>query len=274
MVLSTSQLRNAWHPPCDQKMVTIKTASGAKITVDVRTAEAFRTLLAIFNKHNYVLRKTDTGAYNCRHINHNPNYGWSLHAYGIAADFNWGTNPWSGRYITDMPSAMVQEVLSIRTNKNNKRVFRWGGDWDYDSNTPHKYYDTMHYEIVCTPDDLSQGVYIRGSGERMDLYLNRGESGSHIENFQNLLNGVLLATGNKPGDELLIGVDGVWGERTSQALQHVIARMLTYDFHKLGNTPRPGRTMAADGQDKFSVVNLAWLGAVIAERELPVEENV
>lgn len=149
-MLTTTQLRKAWGPPCRPASwrVTIALHGDGRITVDTRTQAAFVALNACLRAHSYRTRRGDTGAYNCRRITGGT--GYSLHAYGIAADLNWQTNPYSKRLITDMPPAMVAAIKAIRT-RNGRQVFGWGGD--YRTNK-----DAMHFEVVCTPGDLATGI--------------------------------------------------------------------------------------------------------------------
>lgn len=150
MTLSTSALRTAWAPACQPKGTVY--------------LDAYRALDAVLKAHGYGPRPTDTGAYNCRKITGGT--GYSLHAYGpgdrftfwtgvtistsLAVDINWQTNPYGPRLVTDMPRAMVDAVLRIRT-RNGQQVWRWGGD--YSTNK-----DAMHFEIVCDPRDLGTGI--------------------------------------------------------------------------------------------------------------------
>jgi hypothetical protein len=149
-MLTTSQLRNAWGPACApaSHRVTIDLHGAGRITVDRRTQAAFVALNACLKAHGYAIRRADTGAYNCRRITGGT--GYSLHAYGIAADLNWQTNPYGRNLVTDMPPAMRAAIKAIRT-RNGRQVFGWGGD--YRTNK-----DAMHYEVVCTPADLATGI--------------------------------------------------------------------------------------------------------------------
>ena len=149
MTLTTTQLRAAWAPACKlQHPRTITLNGDGRVTVDGRVVDAVLALNDVLKQYSYRTRRGDTGAYNCRKITGGT--GYSLHAYGTAIDINWGTNPYGRRLITDMPPAMVDEILAIRT-RNGKQVWRWGGH--YTTNR-----DAMHYEIVCTPADLATGV--------------------------------------------------------------------------------------------------------------------
>ena len=149
MGLSTSQLRAAWDPPCNSSaFVTVDLHGEGRVTVDRRIVDAVHALDACLRAWNYATRQADTGAYNCRQITGGG--GYSLHAYGIALDINWQSNPYGPNLITDMPRGMVDDICAIRTN-NGKRVWEWGGSWSGNK-------DAMHYEIDCTPADIATGI--------------------------------------------------------------------------------------------------------------------
>lgn len=157
MVLSTSQMRSEHGAPCK-----VKVWRGAQ--------EAWDGLVAWMEYYGYKLRQADTGSRSCRPITGGTNY--SLHAYfldvnirlwnlgvkiagGLAADFNWQTNPYGPRLVTDMlirkdGILMPDRIEGIRTN-SGKQVFRWGGY--YRGNK-----DAMHYELVCSDEDLATGI--------------------------------------------------------------------------------------------------------------------
>lgn len=141
-------MRAAWAPACSPDLVRVTLWTGVRITVRAGTEAAWAALDAVMKRHGYRPRKGVTGAYNCRPITGGSNY--SLHAYGIAADVNWDTNPYGPVLVTDMPPAMVAEIEAIRT-VSGATVFRWGGR--YAGNK-----DAMHYEIVCTPAELATGI--------------------------------------------------------------------------------------------------------------------
>lgn len=145
---STSHLRQAWAPACTGPFARVALHGDGTIMVRATTVEAWNALNTCLIAHDYRTRKADTGAYNCRRITGGT--GYSLHAYGIAADLNWQTNPYGPRLATDMPSALIDAVKRIRT-RNGQRVFRWGGD--YATNK-----DAMHFEIICDPADLATGI--------------------------------------------------------------------------------------------------------------------
>lgn len=149
--LTTSQLRSAWGPACNVRLERYAFRAGAGVvSVDARIIDAVRALDACLLAHRYATRAADTGAYVCRRITGGT--GYSLHAYGIAIDVNWQTNPYSAanRLVTDMAPAMVADITALRT-ATDAPVWGWGGNY-------RSVKDAMHYEIVCTPADLATGI--------------------------------------------------------------------------------------------------------------------
>lgn len=137
------------------------------------SVDAWRALEAVLLEHNYQIRKNDTAAYANRAITGGTKP--SLHAYGIAADVDWQTNPYKktpdkrqvifsnkpsqderaldvrfGRADTDMTPQMVDEVLGIVT-LGKQGVFAWGGNFKSSK-------DTMHFQLDVTPEELSVGI--------------------------------------------------------------------------------------------------------------------
>lgn len=153
MVLSTGALRGEYGPACHDN-----SAKGAQ--------DAWDAHQQVMEHYGYQLRAGDTGSRSCRPITGGS--GYSLHAYflagvvihlwnlprpiaaAVAGDFNWNTNPYGSRLVTDMSRAMVDAICAIRT-VNGKQVFRWGGY--YSGNK-----DAMHYELVCAKADLTTGI--------------------------------------------------------------------------------------------------------------------
>lgn len=148
-LLTTTRLRVLWGPPCPTSdLVTIPIYGAGHITIRKATQAAWGALSDVLRWAHYATRAGDTGAYNCRPITGGK--GYSLHAYGIAADLNWNSNPYGPVLRTDMPASMVHAIEAIRTH-SGAQVFRWGGT--YAGNK-----DAMHYEIVCSPTDLATGI--------------------------------------------------------------------------------------------------------------------
>lgn len=145
---STAELRTLWAPPCQGPSAKIALHGTGVVYVRPAIIDAVLALNAVLVKWNYLTRKEDTGAYNCKPITGGT--GYSLHAYKIALDINWSTNPYGETLVTDMPRGMVDEILAIRT-LGGKQVWRWGGDFK-------SVKDAMHFEICCSPRDLAMGL--------------------------------------------------------------------------------------------------------------------
>lgn len=146
-----AELRRAWTPSCQKKHRT-------------GLVELWLAVNAIMRRHAYKPRKGETFAANCRPVTggNEP----SFHAFmddttwetwtgvlvqtALATDFNSTTNPYGTHLVTDMPRAMVDEILAIRTN-NGRPALAWGGYFKR-----HK--DAMHYEVACFPADLATGL--------------------------------------------------------------------------------------------------------------------
>ncbi len=148
MRLTTSGARREWSPACTFEKRTIALHGQGRITVRVECVEAFLALDDCLRAHHYLTRAADTGAYVCRAITGGT--GYSLHAFGIACDINWQTNPYGKRLVTDMPRAMVDDILSIKTG-NGEHVFGWGGNYARNK-------DAMHFEVLCSRADLATGI--------------------------------------------------------------------------------------------------------------------
>lgn len=157
MVLSTSQLRQAWAPACEN-------AHGAEI---VAMWEAIDDVML---HHRYVPRPGVTSAANCRPITGGS--GHSIHSFydrgrrytfrssapgkpvtiavAAALDVNSDTNPYGPRLVTDMPEAMWRDWLRVRTN-NGRQLLVWGGLF-----SPN--HDAMHVQPGCSPADIRTGI--------------------------------------------------------------------------------------------------------------------
>lgn len=154
----SSAWRKAHWPACEKAdLVRAKLGpQGIVLAVARDTQEAFEALFDTFAAHGYVIRPKVTGSYNCRKITGGKVP--SAHASGIAVDVNWDTNPYTpGKLVTDMPNEMVIACSGIRT-RAGVPVWRWGGDWDGRPDTPHAFYDAMHWEIIATRAELRAGI--------------------------------------------------------------------------------------------------------------------
>jgi len=153
---NTARMREAWGPPCDTSLMVVRwLVNGVRLQYRRECQQAFSALAYCLLAYEYMLRPAECGAFNCRRITGGS--GYSLHAYGVALDLNWNTNPYTNKLVTDMPPGLRREILRIRTLQG-RPVFVWGGDWDNVASTPHGHYDAMHWEIAATPEELRAGI--------------------------------------------------------------------------------------------------------------------
>jgi hypothetical protein len=174
MPKSTSELRRLWRDyECNEgRMVRIPFGPDS-IRVAAPAVAAFTALAGVLVAHGYAIRPADTDSYVCRAITGGKLK--SLHAYGIAVDVNWQTNPYrdhsgtrapafsaratqeeraaevrAGRADTDMTPAMIAGIEAIRT-RDGRQVFKWGGHFG-------TLKDAMHFELDVGPEELAVGL--------------------------------------------------------------------------------------------------------------------
>lgn len=204
-------------------MVTINVGDqGARITVRPYTVAVWVAVEAIMAAYGYGIRKVDTGAYACRPITGGSNY--SLHAYLIAVDFNWQTNPYGKRLITDMPPVMVAEIKALRT-KGGHPVLRWGGDYN-------SVKDAMHFEVVASAAELAEGLAFTAPVTEEDDVITPNSPPAVIRQAMHTLNRFIYESGgnldgggvrhDRDGSHLV--VDGVFGPKMFEFAQHAIWR--------------------------------------------------
>ncbi len=108
-------------------LTSIKLDSGKRVTVHSAAADGFKGFLSELEGTGY---KIDSiGGFNLR--KKVGGRGLSQHAYGNAIDINPAKNPYSKKFITDLPKN-VSEMAA-------KHGLSWGGDWK-------SVKDTMHFE--------------------------------------------------------------------------------------------------------------------------------
>jgi len=218
---TTSDLRRLWAPACQNGLSVLLLHSGARVSVAKATAEAFRAVDGVMQAAGYAPRTRDTGGYNCRKITGGTAH--SLHAFGLAVDYNWNSNPFraDGKLITDMPASMVAAIKAIRT-KAGASVFRWGGDFT-------RVKDAMHFEIVASPRELAAGIDWSGAEVREPdpaspsswPVLQRRDRGPTVTALQER-----LGRAGFPCDP----IDGIFGRRTEQAVRDFqVSRSLDVD---------------------------------------------
>lgn len=223
LVLTEAQRLDAWGPTCKQVMGRV-TIDGRSLACHEKAITAFTAWEMIRATHGYPVSGTDTGIYNCRRIGNSPSRPWSAHAWALALDVNWLTNPDGSKLKTDLPPAMQKDLQELRTN-SGQFVFRWGGDWDRDPTTSHSYYDAMHWEVVAHPDDLASGIagLMLYPEDEMQQVLSQGSRGAGVAKVQAKLNrwqddAVNIHGFNRAFPELK--TDGIFGPATRNAVVH------------------------------------------------------
>ena len=200
----------AWGPVCSPPLATV--------TIDQRILKCHRGVASAFEAwekiradHDYAVDGPDTGFYNCRRINHNPANPYSAHAWASALDVNWLTNPAGSKFRTDIPREMRAELMALRTN-SGAYVFMWGGDWDRNPDTPHTFWDAMHWEVIAHPDDLATGINGQPPTREEDpMGLNTGDRSHAVRALQRHLADWNPALGIKD--------DGIYGQHTKAAVR-------------------------------------------------------
>jgi hypothetical protein len=150
-MLTTAELRRVWGPgpfPAPQLRKVIY--DNRNFSVHPQTEAAWNALFAVMARHDYSIDDgvLDDWSYAPRPITGGTEL--SLHAFGIACDFNATSNPYGAKLVTNMSTAMIADISAIRTS-NGKQVFRWGGSYSGKR-------DAMHFEVVVTPGDLETGL--------------------------------------------------------------------------------------------------------------------
>lgn len=174
MSKTTPELRRLWRDyECNEHKLVRMAFGPDSIRVAAPTVETWQAVAAVMARHLYHIRTEDTDSFNCRAITGGK--ARSLHAYGIALDVNWQTNPFrdhpgtrgpkfsprasqderardvrAGQADTDMTEAMIDDIQAIRTSAGLPAV-RWGGHFG-------TLKDAMHFEIEVGPQDLEAGI--------------------------------------------------------------------------------------------------------------------
>jgi hypothetical protein len=130
-----------WGDPCTQGRTTITLTNGVRITVASRIARLSTLVLNEIIRRGYIIRQVDTGAYNCRYISGTT--VWSNHAWALAIDVNWQTNPYTRSTITDKPDWLFKLM--------NRYGFANGADYSGK-------HDWMHHEFMGTPTQADQAT--------------------------------------------------------------------------------------------------------------------
>lgn len=203
-----------WGSHCLQAGLVTVRLSAAQVTVDARVAELVGLVMRANEADGYVYRAADTGAYNCRKIAGTTT--WSNHAWGLAIDENWNSNPFTTPLQTDKPDWLVQRW--------NRYGFAWGGHYSGRK-------DSMHFEAQGTPAQMQTALarareelgptsgsvapQLMGTQRRPDV-LPQPREGQDNGGWDHLCQGALQEAGFYNG-----AVDGVIGPKTTEAVKDV-----------------------------------------------------
>jgi hypothetical protein len=132
-----------WGPPCTGSRTTITLSNGTRLTVRTEIAELTKLIMDANIRQGYAYRAADTGAYNCRYISGTT--VWSNHAWGLAIDENWQTNPFTSPVRTDRPAweqvRWQRYGFALGINYTGKQ-------------------DAMHNEFMGTPAQAAQATIL------------------------------------------------------------------------------------------------------------------
>ena len=214
-MLTEAARKVAWGDPCVAGGVHLTavdfpaTAGLRPISVNADAVPAFAALSAVFASLGYMLDGADSGAYNCRKIGGTSVY--SSHAWATAIDVNWLENPAGKQLTVDplMPPELPGVVAGLSC-ADGTPVFRWGGDWDRDPSTVHRYYDAMHWEVIAPPSSIATGIVSATLGVQM-LAIN--STGRAVRRMQVALNRWAIARPDQAGitDSEAAAADGTSG---------------------------------------------------------------
>lgn len=135
--------------------------AGTRLSVATGTEPVWKAVEDVFAKHRYIVHPAypagDTGSYSCRPVTGGTS--WSPHAFGVAIDVNWNSNPYRKTpdrrkviwgYDTNMTPAMIEDIRKIVT-RTGQRAVEWGGDWQTIK-------DAMHFQVIATRSEIASGI--------------------------------------------------------------------------------------------------------------------
>jgi hypothetical protein len=135
--------RPGWGNHCAMTLAPVILSNGVTFEVNARIAELVTLIMNANLAQGYSYRQADTLSYKCRSISGSSQ--WSMHAWALAIDENWTTNPQAAPLRTDRPAWEVRRWM--------RYGFAWGGN--YVSPTRP---DAMHNEFMGTPAQSDQAT--------------------------------------------------------------------------------------------------------------------
>jgi hypothetical protein len=129
---SRNPQQRGFGAPCKVQLAAIQ-LTNVRLMVHVALAELQAKIMRANEAQGYLYRAGDTGSYNCRNVGGTSVYSW--HAWSVATDSNWKTNPQRRPVTTDRPRWEL--------DRWNRFGYAWGGDYT-GSSVP----DAMHTEAM------------------------------------------------------------------------------------------------------------------------------
>ena len=111
--------RPGWGDHCTMALAPVTLTNGVTFPVNARITELVTLIMNANIAQGYGYRHADTGSYNCRKISGSSQ--WSVHAWALAIDENWQTNPQASPLHTDRPAWEVRRWM--------RYGFAWGGNY-------------------------------------------------------------------------------------------------------------------------------------------------
>jgi hypothetical protein len=224
-----------WGDPCTQARTTVTLSNGVRFTVASRIARLATLVLNECIRRGYKVRQADTGGYNCRFIAGTTT--WSMHAWALAIDVNWNTNPFTSSRVTDKPDWLF--ALFNRYGFANGADYSGRRDW-------------MHHEFMGTPTQADTATALA------EKELGDGKPPTPL--------GVVEAT----QQAVNLPVDGIWGNFTERGITNVRAATTANQFPdgvaetqaRVGTTPdgKWGPASAAALVQTVKELQAAWGG--------------
>jgi hypothetical protein len=224
--MPSAQDRGWGRPGCRADQLAVVAVPGIRLNVRSEVAPLFVELVDWLTRERAADRVpalSSSGGYVKRFIDGTTT--WSNHSWGLAADFNAGTNEYGWNATTDMPDG---------TSATAKRLgMRWGGDY-----TGKK--DGMHFEFMGTPADASRiaaGLRPKPVGwsavsERTQRAVSAPVDGlwglltdASVNVVRNAINGGFPLGVREAQRVVRAEMDGWWGAGSRSALTSTIARL-------------------------------------------------
>lgn len=287
----SKEIRRAWGKgdgePHDQTQYTRNRRSAPIYTgqqwvggVDYRFRPVTDAMSYLMRRHAYVPVLGNWGGFR-RKVRGGTN--WSTHAFLCAVDTHAPQNPMSKTFVTDMPVALIEDWLSIKTVDGNHRAVMWGGFWARS--------DAMHVNANTPPDALLKGVrcsdgtvFTIGGGVNptptrptITGVYGIGSKAGHVFEIQRLLitQGHLPAGADDgafgPATEAAVAAwqkrlgltaDGIWGPATEAATRQRIEADKTKPPAEPPVDPKPTEAMIKNKAEATRAVEWAYRRAL------------